>query len=114
MNVVELNTRKQSGAPEIVAFHRNELYTILQVYSQRVGTGEWRDYAIDMLPERAVFSIFHRTSECPVYTIEKNPKLARKQGAFSICNATGQVLKRGHKLVQVLRFFEKKPKLTSL
>lgn len=112
-NVVTLHPKKEQKAPEIVAFHRDELYKILQVYSRRVGTGEWRDYAIDMLRDRAVFSIFHRTSECPVFTIEKNPKLAKKQGAWSVTNATGQVLKRGHELDNVLKIFEKKSKIVS-
>lgn len=113
-NVVSLHPKKEPKAPEIVAFHRDELYKILQVYSRRVGTGEWRDYAIDMLKDRAVFSIFHRTSECPVFTIEKDPKLAKKQGAWSVTNATGQILKRGHELHNVLKVFEKKSKIVSL
>lgn len=102
---------KPAKADEIVAFHKDELYHILQVYSRRVGTGEWRDYAIDMLKDRAVFSIFHRTTECPLYIIEKNPKLARRQGAWSVTNATGQILKRGHELTNVLKVLDKKPKL---
>jgi len=110
-NVVQFSPNSNKPAPEIVAFHKDELYQILQVYSRRVGTGEWRDYAIDMLKDRAVFSIFHRTSECPMYTIEKNPKLSRKQGAWSVVNATGQILKRGHELKNVLKVLDKRPKL---
>ena len=97
-------------ADEIVAFHKDELYQILQVYSRRVGTGEWRDYAIDMLKDRAVFSIFHRSSDWPLFTIEKNPKLARRQGAWSVTNATGQILKRGRELKNVLKVLDRKPK----
>ncbi len=104
----------KNKAPEIVAFHRDELYAILQVYSRRVGTDEWRDYAIDMLRERAVFSIFHRTSECPLFTVEKTPKLARKQGAYSVSNASGQILKRGRELKNVLKALDKVPKLVSV
>lgn len=113
-NLVQLHPKSKKTAPEIIAFHKTELYMILQVYSRRVATGEWRDYAIDMLSDRAVFSIFHRTSERPLFTVEKNPKLARKQGAYSVVNATGQILKRGHELKNVLRILDKKPKFSSV
>jgi len=98
----------------IVRFDRKELNQILRVYGFRVASGEWRDYAIDMLKGRAVFSVFRRTSEVPLYMIEKNPKLARLQGAFSVVNGSGHVLKRGHDLAQVLRFFDRKPKLAAV
>ena len=111
-NLVQLHPKKP--APEIVAFQKTELYMIPQVYSRRVATGEWRDYAIDMLTDRAVFSIFHRTSETPLFTVEKNPKLARKQGAYSVVNATGQILKRGRELKNVLKVLDKKTKLASI
>lgn len=113
-NLIQLHPKSKKPAPEIVSFHKTELYMILQVYSRRVGTGEWRDYAIGMLSDRAVFSIFHRTSERPLYTVEKNPKLAKKQGAFSVANSTGQTLKRGHELKNVLKVLDKKPKLKSI
>ncbi len=107
--------RVQPPKPEeIVSFHRRELDTLLQFYSSRVGTGEWRDYAIDMLKDRAVFSVFKRSSEVPIYTIEKTPKLARRQGEWSIINANGLILKRGHELRNVLRVLDKKPKLVSV
>ena len=79
-----------------------------------LGTGEWRDYAIDMLKDRAVFSVFKRASEVPIYTIEKTPKLARRQGEWSVINANGLILKRGHELRNVLKVLEKKPKLVSI
>lgn len=94
-----------------ISFNRQELRVILSAYGQRVATGEWRDYAIDMLPESAVFSIFRRASEMPLYRIEKRPKMARKQGMYWVLNASGMILKRGHDLEQVLRIIEKKPKL---
>ena len=100
--------------PELVMFQRRELDALIQLYSSRVGTGEWRDYAIDMLKDRAVFSIFRRASEVPLYTIEKQPKLARRQGEWSVVNANGLVLKRGHDLRTVLRVLDKKPKLESI
>ncbi|MFK5978180.1 MAG: DUF2794 domain-containing protein [Rhizobiaceae bacterium] len=113
-NLVQLHSKSKKPAPDVIAFHKTELYMILQVYSRRVATGEWRDYAIDMLSDRAVFSIFHRTSERPLFTVEKNPKLARKQGAYSVVNATGQILKRGHELKNVLKVLDKRTKLTSV
>jgi hypothetical protein len=94
--------------PPIVSFNRWELDQILSVYGRRVAEGEWRDYAIDMLRDRAVFSVFRRTAEVPLYRIEKNPKLARRQGAYSIIAATGLILKRGHELCRVLRIFDRR------
>jgi len=76
-----------------------------------VAAGEWRDYAIDTLKDRAVFSVFRRASEMPLYRVEKNPKLARKQGAYQVVAAGGLVLKRGHDLTAVLRVFDKGLKL---
>lgn len=97
-----------------VGFDRRELNLLLRTYGFKVAGGEWRDYAIDMLKERAVFSVFRRSSEVPLYSIEKMPKLARRQGAYSVTNASGQILKRGHDLVQVLKIFEKKTKLAAI
>ena len=95
----------------IISFDRRELSEILNVYGRMVAAGEWRDYAIDMLKDRAVFSIFRRTSEMPLFRIEKNPKLARRQGAFSVVAAGGLVMKRGHELATVLKVFDKALKL---
>ena len=75
--------------PERVAFDRRELQTILGFYGTKVAEGEWRDYAIDFMKDRAVFSVFRRASEVPLYRIEKNPKLARKQGAYSVLAPAG-------------------------
>lgn len=97
---------RQHRAP--VFFHRRELDRILNVYGRMVSAGEWRDYAIDGLRDRAVFSIFRRASETPLYRIEKTPALARRQGAYAVINATGQILKRGRDLPQVLRIFDRK------
>ena len=93
--------------PAFTAFSRHELNEILAVYGRKVAAGEWRDYALDMSRERAVFSIFQRASEWPVYRIEKSPKLARRQGAYSVVAATGLILKRGHELRRVLSVLEK-------
>lgn len=94
-----------------VSFNRQELNEILQVYGRKVADGEWRDYAIDHLKEAAVFSIFRRTSEMPLYRIVKQPRLARRQGAYSLVAATGLILKRGNQLANVLRVIDRRLKL---
>ena len=91
-----------------VTFSRRELRRILDLYGRKVAAGEWRDYAIDFLKDRAVFSVFRRASETPLYRIEKDPKLARRQGAFSVISATGLILRRGHELEPVLRAIDRK------
>lgn len=100
-------------APRITTFNRQELSAILAVYGRKVAAGEWRDYAIDVGRDRAVFSVFRRSSEYPLYRIEKVPKLARKQGAYSVLAPAGLILKRGHDLVRVLRIFEERVRLVS-
>lgn len=90
-----------------ISFDRGELSQILNVYGRKVASGEWRDYAIDTLTEKAVFSVFRRSSEMPLYRIEKTPRLARRQGAYSVIAATGLILKRGHDLARVLRALDK-------
>lgn len=94
--------------PAITVFDRRELSAILAVYGRKVAAGEWRDYALDFERDRAVFSIHRRASEYPLYRIEKAPKNARKQGAYSVISATGLILKRGHDLERVLEVFEKR------
>src|ERR1700761_7223601 len=90
-----------------VFFERRELTRLLSLYGRMVAAGEWRDYGIDGLAEAAVFSVFRRSSEAPLYRIEKRPALARKQGAWAVVGQGGHVLRRGHELEQVLRFFDK-------
>lgn len=94
--------------PEQVAFHRTELSLILSLYGRMVAAGEWRDYGISCLREVAVFSVFRRTAEIPLYRIEKRPKLRSKQGMYSIVGTGGQILRRGHDLKAVLRVLERK------
>ncbi|GAC1339782.1 MAG: DUF2794 domain-containing protein [Beijerinckiaceae bacterium] len=103
----------RASAPAIVSFDRLELREILNLYGRKVAEGEWRDYAIDFSPAKAVFSIFRRTSEVPLYRIEKDPKLARKQGAFSVVAATGLILKRGSELKRVIEVLDRRLKLVS-
>ncbi len=109
--VVSLNEYKQSLDPAPVTFHRRELDAILWIYGRMVGEGEWKDYAIDHLKDRAIFSVFKRSGEMPLFRIEKIPKLAAKQGAYSVINTNGMILKRGHELPQVLKVFDKALKL---
>ncbi len=91
-----------------VRFDRRELAQILRVYGRMVSSGEWRDYAIDFLSDRAVFSVFRRTSEVPLYTVEKQPELRLRQGEYAVFAASGHLLKRGRDLVHVLRLFDRK------
>ena len=89
-----------------VTFDRRELNRILDLYGRKVAAGEWRDYAIDFMRDRAVFSVFRRASEMPIYRIVKDPKLARRQGAYSVVSVTGVILKRGPDLDRVLRVLD--------
>ena len=99
--------RSAPAALAQVTFSRRELSRILDLYGRMVAAGEWRDYAIDFLKDRAVFSVFRRSSEVPIYRIEKNPKLERRQGAYSVISATGLIVRRGHELDRVLRAIDK-------
>jgi hypothetical protein len=99
--------RNPGTPPNQVTFSRRELHRILDLYGRKVAAGEWRDYAIDFLKDRAVFSVFRRASEVPLYRIEKNPKLSRKQGAYSVISATGLIVRRGHELDRVLRAIDR-------
>jgi len=90
-----------------VTFDRRELDRLFGLYGRKVAAGEWRDYAIDFLKDRAVFSVFRRSSEVPIYRIEKSPRQARRQGAYSIISATGLIVRRGHELDRVLRSIDR-------
>ena len=96
-----------SGPRRHVFFERRELDRLLGLYGRMVAAGEWRDYAIDGLSDAAVFSVYRRASEAPLYRIEKRPALARTQGQWAVIGQGGLVLKRGHELEQVLRFFDR-------
>lgn len=100
--------RPARALAEPVAFQRVELGLILGLYGRMVAAGEWRDYGISCLAEVAVFSIFRRTAENPLYRIEKRPKLRNRQGIYAVIGMDGQVLKRGHDLKTVLRVLERK------
>lgn len=98
----------QFHASEQVAFHRTELNMILSLYGRMVSAGEWRDYGLSHLRDTAVFSVFRRTAENPLYRIEKRPRLRLKQGQYAVIGMDGQILKRGNDLRQVLRVLERK------
>lgn len=106
--LIPLHEARRARLDLPVTFERRELDQILRLYGRMVAAGEWRDYAIDHLKDQAVFSVFRRTSEVPLFQIVKNPKLARKQGAYSVVATTGAILKRGHELGRVLNVFDKK------
>ncbi len=99
---------QRTALPKETTFDRRELLRILDLYGRMVAAGEWRDYAIAFMKDRAVFSIFRRSSEQPLYRIEKSPALARRQGAYAVVNSTGFVLKRGHDLNRVLAVIDKR------
>ncbi|TCP39033.1 DUF2794 domain-containing protein [Rhodovulum marinum] len=108
MNVVPPTPFPRASTPEQVAFDRAEMGVILTLYGRMVAAGEWRDYGISCLREVAVFSIFRRTAEHPLYRIEKRPRLRNRQGQYAVIGMDGQILKRGHDLKTVLRVLDKK------
>jgi hypothetical protein len=94
----------EAGRP--TSFDRHELSAILDLYGRKVASGAWRDYAIDLLRDKAVFSVYRKASEYALYRIEKDLRLARKQGAYSVIAAGGLIMKRGHDLKRVLSVLE--------
>ncbi len=110
--IMTMVTQFQPTGPSItatqIAFHRTELGPILGLYGRMVAAGEWRDYGISHLSEVAIFSIFKRTAETPIYRIEKRPKLRDKQGQYAVIGMDGRILKRGNDLKAVLRVLERK------
>jgi len=91
-----------------VFFSRPEFDFLMRFYGRMVAAGEWRDYALDALPDRAIFSVYRRTSEAPLFQIEKRPEDARRQGAYSVRAVDGRILRRGHELERVLHVLEPK------
>jgi hypothetical protein len=104
----------QEKAAPVVAFDRRELQTIMGLYGRMVAAGEWRDYAMDFLKDKAVFSIYRRTSEMPLYRIVKDPELRNRQGMYSVVAPGGLIMKRGQELAQVLRVLDKPLKLAAV
>ncbi len=108
MNMQPPSRFPTNSAQMPVAFDRREMSHILSVYGKMVAAGEWRDYGISNLRDMAIFSIFRRTAEHPIYRIEKHPRLRQKQGMYSVVGMDGRILKRGHDLRTVLRVLERK------
>ena len=106
VQVNEFPNRGVSRLPTLVSFDRRELSTILSVYGRKVAAAEWRDYAIDFLKDRAVFSIYAQNSEYPLYVVEKAPRLKARQGQYMVADQAGRTLSRGHELSSVLRVLE--------
>lgn len=99
---------KSQQIPERTAFDRTEIAVIMGLYGRMVAAGEWRDYGMSFLKDVAIFSIFRRTAEHPIYRIEKRPKMRSKQGQYSAIAMDGRILKRGNELKTVLRVLEMK------
>ncbi len=99
---------EQKPSAPAISFDRHELRLILNIYGRMVSQGEWRDYALSFLPDRAVFSIYRRASEVALYRVEKRPELRNRQGLYCVVSATGLILKRGHELERVLRVLDKR------
>ena len=110
----EASLSRAQRPPEQVAFNRSELQAILGLYGTKVAEGEWRDYAMDFGRDKAVFSVFRRASEVPLYRIVKDPSLARKRGMYAVVAQGGLILKRGQDLAAVLRVLVRTPKLSSV
>ncbi len=91
-----------------VSFQRSELTIIMGLYGRMVAAGEWRDYGLSFLSEVAIFSVFRRSAEQPLYRIEKRPHLRLRQGQYAVVGMDGQMLKRGSDLKKVLRLLERK------
>jgi hypothetical protein len=109
--LIPLHEARRERESHPVRFDRRELDEILRLYGRMVAANEWRDYAIDHLKDRAVFSVFRRTSETPLFQIVKDPAMARRQGAYRVVAAGGTILKRGQELSRVLNVFDKTLKL---
>ena len=107
--LIELAAARAKPAALPVTFHRTELDAILRIYSMMVGAGEWRDYALSHLTDRAIFSIYKRAHETALFRVEKIP--GTKQGAFAVHGSDGRILKRGHEIKSVLTVFERLLKL---
>ena len=97
----------QLASRAVTFFERPELDRLLGLYGKMVAAGHWRDYAIEGLWYAAVFSVYRRASESPLYRIEKRPALAKRQGAWAVIGQGDVILRRGHELEHVLRFFER-------
>jgi hypothetical protein len=97
----------QSGISQTV-FDRAELTRILDLYGRMVAAGHWKDYAIDLGREMALFSAFRRATERPEFRIEKRPALRHRQGQWTLYGEHGTVIRRGHELGPILAPVERR------
>lgn len=97
-----------SGRPAQIGFDRPELNRILDLYGRMVAAGHWRDYAIELGGDAAIFSAFRRTAERPEFRIEKRPALRLRQGMWALVGEAGAIVKRGHELGPVLAPVERR------
>jgi len=109
VHIFDQSLQNGTAGAEVSAIYlvRGELTQILNIYGRMVAAGEWHDYAIDTLKDMAIFSIFRRASEMPLFSIVKEPALANKQGAWRIVGQQGHTLKRGKRLDQILGYFDR-------
>jgi len=98
----------QGNRRPVATFDRMEWTRILDLYGRMVAAGHWKDYALRIDPDVAVFAAYRRHTERPEVRIEKRPALRLKQGAFSLVGEHGQLLKRGHDLGGVLAPLERR------
>lgn len=98
----------QASAAGQTGFDRLELQRIMDLYGRMVSAGHWRDYAIDMGRDAAIFSAFRRATERPEYRIEKRPALRHRQGMWALIGEAGSILKRGADLQGVLAPVERR------
>ena len=118
-NILQLSNYKHSSnnknfIPRFISFTRRELSLILSVYGRKVASGEWKDYAIDCLQDKAIFSVFKNSHEIPTYMIIKDPNLSKLQGSYIIKSSNGHILKRGHDLKNALQILEKAKRFRAL
>lgn len=108
-----MGTITPTGMADLVTFSRDELREIFNLYGRKVANGEWRDYAIDFAAQKAVFSVYRKATEYALYSIEKQPALARRQGLYSVITTTGLILRRGSELGKVISVLDKRMKLVN-
>ena len=108
MNVHSSTRFPKNNAHNQVAFDRRELGIIMSTYGRFVAAGEWRDYAMSFLKDVAIFAVFRRTAEHPIYRVEKRPKFRGKQGQYALVGLDGQILKRGADLRTVMGVLDRK------
>ncbi len=85
-------------------FDRNELNQLLSLYSRRVASGEWRDYAIDQRGGSAVFSVFRHTHDAPAFRIAKRAARSAAGDAY-VVSSGGETLRQAETMTEALAVF---------